>query len=130
MKNSTLAKLCAALLGVGLLTSPAIAEGDVKKGKKVFNKCKACHFVNKEKNKVGPHLVGMFGRTAGTLEGFKFSKAMKASGIVWTAETLAEYLAKPKEMVPGTKMVFPGLKKEKQIINVIAYLEESTKKPD
>lgn len=130
MKKSTLASLCAALMSVGLMVSPAFADGDVKKGKKVFKKCKSCHFVDKEKNKIGPHLVGLMGRTAGTLEGFKYSKAMKASGIVWSPETLAAYLAKPKDLVPGTKMVFPGLKKEKQIANIIAYLEEATKAPE
>ena len=64
----------------GLVGTTAHAA-DLKKGKKVFNKCKACHVVNKEKNKVGPHLVGIFGRKAGAVEGFKYSKAMKDSGI-------------------------------------------------
>ena len=130
MQRSTAAKLCAVLLGIGMLASPALAEGDVKKGKKVFKKCKTCHMVDKEKNKVGPHLVGVFGRTAGTLEGFKFSKAMKESGVVWTAENMAVYLKKPKEFMPGTKMAFAGLKKEKQIVDLIAYLEEATKKAE
>jgi cytochrome c len=111
-----------------MVASPAIADGDVKKGKRVYNKCKVCHFVDKEKNKLGPHLVGLFGRKAGTLEGYKFSKAMKASNIVWSAETLASYVANPKKAVPGTKMVFAGVKKKKQIVNLIAYLEQATKK--
>ena len=114
------------LAGAAVVTTPAFAEGDVKAGKKVFRKCKACHFADKEKNKVGPHLVGLFGREAGALEGFKYSDAMKESGIVWTAETLAPYLKKPKEAVPGTKMAFAGLKKDEDIANVIAYLEETT----
>ncbi len=130
MKQSTLVKLCAAFMSVGLLAAPALAEGDVKKGAKVFKKCKTCHLVDKEKSKVGPHLVGVFGRTAGTLEGFKFSKAMKESGVVWSPETLAEYLKKPKKFMPGTKMTFAGLKKEKQIVDLVAYLEEATKKPE
>ena len=113
----------------GLVGSAAQAA-DLKKGKKVFNKCKACHVVNKEKNKVGPHLVGIFGRKAGAVEGFKYSKAMKESGIEWSAETLTEYLRKPKKYVPGTKMVFAGLKKEKQIKNLLAYLEDATKKAE
>ena len=130
MKLSIVANFCAALISVALLASPAVAEGDAKKGKKVFNKCKSCHFADKEKNKVGPHLVGLFGRAAGSMEGYKYSKAMMDSGIVWSAETLAPYLAKPKKAVPGTKMAFAGLKKEKQIANVIAYLEEATQKPE
>lgn len=107
------------------LASPVLA--DVEKGKKVFNKCKACHEVATEKNKVGPTLKGVFGRTAGTLEGFAYSDAMKASGIVWSEETLKTYLADPKAMVPGGKMAFAGLKKEEELENVIEYLEEATK---
>ena len=114
---------------LGLIAGSALSA-DVKKGKKVFNKCKACHVADKEKNKVGPHLVGMFGRKAGTVEGFKYSKAMKDSGIEWSAETLTQYLKKPKDYVPGTKMVFAGLKKDSQIADLIAYLEEATKKAE
>ena len=82
-----------------------------KAGAKVFKKCKACHVVDKEKNKTGPHLVNLFGRTAGSLEGYKYSKAMKASGIVWDEETLAEYLRAPKKYIKGTKMAFVGTEK-------------------
>jgi len=98
--------------------------GDIAKGEKVFKKCKACHVVDKEKNKTGPHLVGLFGREAGSVESYKkYSKAMKASGIVWNAETLDGYLANPKKYLKGTKMAFAGLKKEKDRQNIIAYLE-------
>lgn len=127
MTSAMATKLCVAIMGLGLLVSPALAEGDAKKGKKVFNKCKACHDISKEKNKVGPHLIGLFGRTAGAVEGYKYSKAMKESGIVWSPETLAPYLANPKKNVPGTKMAFAGLKKEAQIADVILYLQESAK---
>ncbi len=101
---------------------PALA-GDIEAGAKVFKKCKACHVVDKEKNKTGPHLVNLFGRTAGSLEGHKYSKAMKASGIVWDEETLAGYLRAPKKYVKGTKMAFVGLKKDADIENIIAYLK-------
>ena len=94
------------------------------KSEKVFKKCKACHVVDKEKNKIGPHLVGLFGREAGSVESFKkYSKAIKTSGIVWTAETLDGYLANPKKYLKGGKMAFAGLKKEKDRQDVIAYLE-------
>lgn len=100
----------------------AVAGGDVKAGKKVFRKCKACHKLEEGKNGAGPHLAGIFGRTAGSVEGFKYSKAMTGSGIVWNAETMAGFLAKPKKYLKGTKMAFGGLKKPADIENVLAYL--------
>ena len=126
-------KKCMTLFAVAAISSLTVSAGeaaDLKKGKKVFNKCKACHAVDKEKNKVGPHLVGIFGRKAGTVDGFKYSKAMKESGIEWSAETLTGYLKKPKKYVPGTKMVFAGIRKDKQIVNLLVFLEEATKKAD
>ena len=101
----------------------AAMAGDIEAGAKVFKKCKACHVVDKEKNKTGPHLVNLFGRTAGSLEGYKYSKAMKTSGIVWDEQTLAEYLRAPKKYIKGTKMAFAGLKKDADIENIIAYLK-------
>ncbi|WP_420406330.1 c-type cytochrome [Nisaea sp.] len=114
-----------------LIASPALAAGDADKGKKVFRKCKACHVVDKEKNRVGPHLVGIFGRKAGGLENFKYSKAMTGKGeegLVWTEETIAEYLKSPRGYVKGTRMSFAGLKKQDDIDNVIAYLKAETAK--
>ena len=102
------------------------ADADLKKGKKVFKKCAACHTVVQKKHKIGPSLAGVMGRTAGTIEGFKYSKAMRAygkSGIVWSEETLDAYLLNPRKAVKGTKMVFPGLKKAKDRAAVIAYLK-------
>jgi len=103
--------------------SPAMADGDAAAGEKVFNKCKACHTLEEGKNKVGPSLHGVMGRAAGTLEGFKFSSAMSESGLTWDDETMAKFLAKPKDLVAKTKMSFAGLKKEDDIENVIAYLK-------
>ncbi len=115
----------ATLLGLTLASQAALAEGDAAKGKKVFNKCKTCHVVDDEKNKVGPHLVGIIGRAAGAAEGFKYSDAMANSGITWDEETIAAYLADPKGYIEGNKMVFVGLKKEDEIADVIAYLKEA-----
>ena len=98
--------------------------GDAAKGEKVFKKCKACHVVDKEKNKTGPHLVGIIGREAASVASYKkYSKAMKASGLVWDEETLDSYLAAPKKYLKGTKMAFSGLKKEADRANIIAYLK-------
>ena len=103
--------------------SPAMADGDAAAGKKVFKKCKACHTLVEGKKKVGPSLYGVIGRAAGTVEGYKYSKALLASGLTWDDETLAKYLTKPKVLVPKTKMSFAGLKKEGDIANVIAYIK-------
>ncbi len=126
-------KLKIALAFTALIVAPsvALAGGDPAAGKKVFNKCKACHFVDKEKNKVGPHLKGVVGRKAASVEGFKYSKAMKAKGeegLVWTEETIAEYLKAPKKYIPKNKMAFAGLKKDEDIANVIAYIKEMSAK--
>ncbi len=106
-------------------TVTAAVAGDAKAGKKVFRKCKACHLVDKEKNKVGPHLVGIMGRQSASVDGFKYSKALMEADLTWNAETLAGYLANPKKYLPGNKMAFPGLRKESQITDVIAYLAEA-----
>lgn len=103
------------------VTTAALA-GDVKAGKKVFKKCKACHKMKAGKNGVGPHLVGVIGREAGAVEGFKYSKAMAGSGLVWDAETLTGFLTKPKKYLKGTKMTFNGLKKPADVENVLAYI--------
>lgn len=106
----------------------AMAAGDATSGKKVFNKCKACHSLDAGKNKIGPSLAGLFGRTAGTAQGFKkFSDPLKASGLVWNDETIKAFLANPKKSVPGTTMRFSGLKKPAQIDDLIAYLKDAAK---
>lgn len=119
-----LATLAAATFSLGAHAE----EPNLKKGKKIFNKCKACHTVKKKKKKIGPHLVGIIGRPAASVEGFKYSKAIKdkAAGdppLVWTEENLDAFLKKPKKFLKGTKMAFAGLRKEKQRINLIAYLK-------
>ena len=111
------------VLGVGLVTGGNAMAGDAVKGQKLFKRCKACHYVDKEKHKTGPHLVAVIGRAAGSLDDYKYSKAMKASGLVWDEETLAAYLKAPKKFVKGTKMAFAGLKKDRDVADIIAYLK-------
>ena len=102
---------------------PAVGDGDAAKGEKVYGKCKTCHELTTAKNKVGPTLQGVIGRKAGAVEGFKYSEAMLNSGVVWDAATISEYVAKPKEFIAGNKMAFPGLKKEDEIKDLLAYIE-------
>ena len=114
---------------IAALAGPAFAEGDAAKGEKVFRKCKACHAVEEGKNKVGPSLHNIVGRSVGTVEGFKYSKAMQeygAGGAVWDEATLSAFLEKPKDVVAKTKMAFVGLKKESDRDDVIAYLKQAS----
>ncbi len=113
-----------ALAAAALAASPAVAA-DAANGEKVFRQCQACHVVDKEQNRVGPHLVGIIGRPAGAAQGFKYSPAMANSGITWTADTIAAYLADPRGYVNGNRMAFAGLKKPEDIADVIAYLENA-----
>lgn len=109
----------------------AAAEGDPRRGKKVFNKCKVCHMVGeKAKKRVGPILNNIIGAKAGAQEGFKYSKALQKAGedgLVWSEEKLSVYLEKPKKLVPRGKMAFAGLRKADDRADVIAYLRQFTK---
>lgn len=115
-------------ISVAPWVSPASAQdaaGDAAAGAKVFAQCRACHQVGeKARNTVGPILNGLFGRTAGTVEGYNYSPANKKSGIVWSDESFAEYIKNPRAAMPGTKMIFVGLKDEKRIADLTAYLKQ------
>ncbi len=104
----------------------AAFEGDIKAGKKVFRKCKACHQLKQDRHTVGPSLHGIMGASAGQADGFKYSAPLQEAGIVWTTETLTAFLADPKGTIPGNRMQFLGLKKDEDIANVIAYLLAET----
>ena len=119
--------ILAAVFAALALTAGNAFAADATKGKKVYNKCKACHALKAGKNKVGPTLHGLFGRKAATVSGFKYSKAMKASGVTWDEESLRAYLKKPRKFIKGTRMAFAGIKKKKQMDDLVAYLKEATK---
>ena len=109
-----------------LSEGPSEAQ-DAAAGETVFNKCKVCHIADEDKNKIGPSLKGVIGRTAGIHPDFKYSNAMVQAGeggLVWDDANLTTYLHDPKAMVKGTKMAFAGLKKDDDVANVIAYLKQ------
>jgi cytochrome c len=101
----------------------ASLTGDAAKGEKVFAQCKACHVAEEGKNRVGPSLWAVVGRTAGTIPGFNYSKANKESGVTWTEDVLFTYLEAPQKFMPGTRMAFAGLKNPQDRADVIAYLK-------
>jgi cytochrome c len=113
------------VLGACIFASvPGYAQ-DAALGEKIFVQCKACHQIGENaKNAVGPLLNGLFGRKAGTIEGYSYSPANKNSGITWDEASFREYIKDPKARIPGTKMIFPGLKDPKQIDDIVAYLKQ------
>jgi cytochrome c len=113
-----------------MLALPAVASAqDAAAGKKVFAKCAPCHNIGPgAKAKVGPELNGLFGRKAGSTEGFAYSDGMKNSGITWDEAVFKEYITDPKKKVPGNKMLFPGIKDELERDDLAAYI--GSFKPD
>jgi cytochrome c len=103
----------------------AASAQDPAEGEKVFATCKACHQIGEgAKNAIGPELNGVVGRKAGSVAGYSYSDANKNSGITWDESNLAEYLKDPRVKVPGTKMVFAGIKDEKKVQDLIAFLKQ------
>ena len=125
MKKLTLSTLF--FIAASTAASSALAQ-DADAGKTSFNKCLACHAVGEgAKNKVGPVLNGLEGRKSGTVEGYSYSEANKNSGIVWSKETFLDYIKDPKAKIPGTKMVFAGIKKEDEASALWAYIAKFDK---
>ena len=105
-------------------SAPALAQ-DAAAGEKVFAQCRACHQVGETaKNAVGPVLNGLFGRKSGTVEGYAYSPANKNSGITWDEATFRDYIKDPRAKIPGTKMIYAGLKDEQRVTDLIAYLKQ------
>ena len=117
-------KLVLAFSAVTMLSSAAQAQ-DAAAGERLFNQCRVCHQVGENaKNTVGPQLNGMFGRKAGTVEGYSYSNAYKGLDKVWSPENFAVYIKDPRGVTPGTKMVYAGMKDDTQIANLTAYLKQ------
>jgi cytochrome c len=114
--------LSVALLAAGLGHAQA---QDAAAGEKVFAQCRACHQIGETaKNSVGPVLNGLFGRHSGSVEGYNYSPANKNSGITWDVATFRDYIKDPKAKIPGTKMIFAGIKDEQRINDLVAYLKQ------
>ncbi len=124
------------LFGAGLSVAAAVMsgplqanEGNAAKGAELFPvRCLDCHAItDPTTKKMGPSLKGLIGRTSGSLEGYEYSDAMKAAGIIWSEDTLKTYLVAPRKVVPGTKMNFNGLKRPGEVEDIVAYLLEAAK---
>jgi cytochrome c len=118
--------LFAAMLAPALVGS-AVAQ-DVEAGERSFRKCTPCHSVGTDaQNKLGPVLNGLDGRKSGSIEGYSYTEANKNSGITWSDATFSEYIIDPRAKIPGTKMIFPGIKNEKERADLWAYLKQFDK---
>jgi cytochrome c len=113
-----------AAAAITILTAPASAQ-DAQKGQMVFNMCLPCHSIGPgAQTKVGPELNGLDGRHSGSVPGFDYSDANKNSGIVWNEANFKKYIQNPQGVIPGTKMIFPGVKNEQQVNDLWAYLSQ------
>jgi cytochrome c2 len=110
-----------------LAATAAYADGDATRGEQRFVECAACHSVERGVNNVGPTLAGVFGRKAGELTDFRYSAAMKRSGITWTAQTLDQFLADPQHVVPANRMPYAGLTDATERADLIAFLQKAAK---
>ena len=114
-------------VGLVVSTGAALAQ-DVAAGENSFRKCAPCHSIGPDAaNKVGPELNGLDGRKSGTVDGFNYSDANKASGITWNEAVFKEYVKDPRAKVPGTKMVFAGIKSEKEVGDLWSYVSQFDK---
>ena len=118
--------LAVAALALAALTAAGTARAqDVAAGEQSFKKCMPCHSIGEgAKNKVGPELNGLDGRHSGTAPGYSYSEANKKSGVVWGKDTFEKYINDPRAMIPGTKMIFPGIKNPKEVENLSAYVSQ------
>ena len=123
MRTGVLIGTMALLVGAGA----ARADGDPARGEKRFEECATCHTVERGVNNVGPSLNGVIGRKAGEIADFRYSPAMKKSGLTWTPQTLDTFIADPQKEVPGNRMPFAGMPEAGDRADLIAYLQKATK---
>lgn len=117
-------KLIAATMLIAMSTGVGLGK-DIKRGATVFKQCQVCHSIGPgAKNEIGPELNGLDGRAAGTVPNFAYSSANKNSGLIWNEANFKEYVKYPRVIVPGTKMIFPGLKSEQQVDDLWAYVKQ------
>ena len=110
-----------------LAAGAARADGDAARGEKRFEECATCHSTERGVNNVGPSLFGVLGRKAGEIADFRYSPAMRTSGITWSAQTLDKFIADPQQEVPGNRMPFAGMPDAGDRADLIAYLQKATK---
>jgi len=120
-----IAALGLALQGLTLFGGAAFADGDAAKGEAKFQECAACHKLEAGINNVGPSLHGVFGRKAGEIADFRYSPAIKRSGITWTPDTLDAFIKEPQAMVPANRMPYAGLADPAARADLIAYLQKA-----
>ena len=117
------------IAAVVLLTAAgaARADGDAARGEKHFEECATCHTLERGVNNVGPSLFGLFGRKAGDVADYRYSPALKKSGITWTPQAFDTFIADPQKQVPGNRMPFAGMRDAGDRADLIAYLQKATK---
>jgi cytochrome c len=125
MKMSIRLSLAATLLPLALLAAAPAGAQNVQRGEKLFTDCRACHTVQPGVNNVGPSLSGVMGRKAGAGEDFRYSPAMKRSGLTWDATTLGAFIADPQGVVPGNRMPYAGMPDAKDVADLVAYLAKA-----
>ena len=121
MKHVVVLIAAATLAAAGM----ARADGNAARGANKFEECAACHKIERSEDSVGPDLHGVFGRKAGTLADFRYSPALKRSGITWTPQTLDTFLADPQKVVPANRMPYAGLADASDRADLIAYLQKA-----
>ncbi|MEX0810153.1 MAG: cytochrome c family protein [Dongiaceae bacterium] len=121
---TTLSVALLAILPALFAETRAESDVDIAAGEALYERCQGCHSI--DRNRIGPMHRGLFGRTAGTLEGFEYSEAMRNSGIVWDEATLDAFLEAPRNYVPGTKMTYAGVKDAQERRDLIAYLRQAS----